>query len=268
MKNHSFFSKNQRRKILYCSLEGGKDQIFDFYKQEFEKESIHLIPISNLSDAKKYTSDDASEILGFILHFNWGEKQCGQFIEHLKENKLLFESSFIFMLFDSKSSSERKSAFVWGAKEVLDPNDSKSIGVLKDHFISYHGDFKSSSFSNLNIGFLDDSENLVESFQKFLSQREIDKNWSFFTTLEDWKKNKKSFDLVMIDYRFGKNLGTQLIEEIKESNRKALVFIISNYISPEIEKLCKESKADFIFSKPRDFNLILSRIFEAYVKLV
>ncbi|MEC7182956.1 MAG: hypothetical protein VXW15_09605, partial [Bdellovibrionota bacterium] len=94
MKNHSFFSKNQRRKILYCSLEGGKDQIFDFYKQEFEKESIHLIPISNLSDAKKYTSDDASEILGFILHFNWGEKQCGQFIEHLKENKLLFESSF------------------------------------------------------------------------------------------------------------------------------------------------------------------------------
>ena len=72
----------------------------------------------------------------------------------------------------------------------------------------------------------------------------------------------------MIDYRFGKNLGTQLIEDVKESNPKTLVFIISNYISPEIEKLCKESKADFIFSKPRDFNLILPRIFEAYVKLV
>ena len=78
------------------------------------------------------------EILGFILHFNWGEKQCGQFIEHLKENKLLFESSFIFMLFDSKSSSERRNAFVWGAKEVLDPYDSKSIDVLKDNFITYY----------------------------------------------------------------------------------------------------------------------------------
>ena len=69
----------------------------------------------------------------------------------------------------------------------------------------------------------------------------------------------------MIDYRFGKDLGTQLIEDVKESNPKTLVFIISNYISPEIEKLCKESKADFTFSKPRDFNLILPRIFEAYL---
>ena len=96
------------------------------------------------------------------------------------------------MLFDSKSSSEKKNAFVWGAKEVLDPSDPKSIGILKAHFISYNGDFKSSSFSNLNIGFLDDSENLVRSFQNFLSQRELHKNWSFFTTLEDWKKNKNN----------------------------------------------------------------------------
>ena len=268
MKRYSFFSKNQRNKILYCSLEGNKDQTFDSYKKEFEKESIVLIPFFNLNDAKRCSVDDASNIMGYILHFNWGETQCRKFIEHLKNKKLLFESSFVFMLFESKSSSERKNAFLWGTKEALDPNDPKSIEILKDHFFSYHGDFKSSPFSNLNIGFLDDSKNLVESFQNFLSQRELDKNWSFFSTLEDWKKNKKAFDLVIIDYRFGDDLGTELIEEIKASNPKTLVFIISNYVSPEIEKLCKESNADFTFGKPRDFNLILPKIFEAYMKLV
>ena len=268
MKRYSFFSKNQRKKILYCSLEGNKDRTFGSYKKEFEKESIPLIPLSNLNEAKNHASDDASEIIGFILHFNWGETNCREFIDFLKKTRLLFDSSFVFMLFDSRSSEERKKAFVWGAKEILDPDDSKSIGILKDHFISYYGDFKSSFFSNLNIGFLDDSENLVESFQNFLAQRELDKTWSFFTSMEDWKKNQKPFDLVVIDYRFDKFLGTELIEEIKDSNPKALVFIISNFISPEIEKICRESKADFTLSKPRDFNLILPKIYEAYVKLV
>ena len=270
MKKYSFFPNNQRKDVLYCSTEGKKDKTFFSYHKELEKKCINLIPFFSLDDAKKYASDNTSDIIGFILHFNWGDTFCREFIDHVKKNNLLTQFTFFFMLHDSKSSEERRKAFSWGAKETLDPDESKNIKILKDYFISYHGDFKTTIFSNVKIGLLDDSETLMVSFKDFLLQKGINKSWSFFKNKEEWEKNKnveegkKNFDLVIIDYRFGKDLGIQLIKEIKDSNPAAKIFIISNYISPEIEKVCFEHNADYVFNKPRDFNLILSKVFEAY----
>jgi len=270
MKKYSFFSENQRKKILYCSLKGQEDKVFNSYQKSFEKDLLSLTPFSNLVDAKKFVSNNVPEIIGFILHFNWGESLCDEFISYLKEMNVLSKEVSFFMILDTKSSKERKKTFIWGARDALDSNNPDTVLLLRDHFLSYHGTLTSEIFLNLEIAFLDDSQKLIDSFQSFLQKRGLEKSWSFFKTIEDWNENekegskKKGFDLIMIDYNFGETIAINLIEGMKKRNPKAKIFIISNYISSSVEQKCLDKGADFILVKPKDLNLILSKTLVAY----
>ena len=278
MKKYFFFSENQTKKVLYCSLEGEKDKIFPLYQKELEKCRIPLIPFSILSEAKKFVGENTSEIMGVILHFNWGDSYCDELVTYLKSIDLLSEDFSLFMLFYSKSSKERKKAFLLGAKDALEPNTPESYDIMRDYFITYHGDIKNTPFSNLKIALLDDGFQHRSVFRDLdivlvnAQDRKIDhKILPLGLLREPWKNINRSDLIILTKYNL-KSDNSYLLRKLKNTNKTFVKAELTSQISSlwnkpdlELKKLIK--KPGFVFAGIGDTISLIKSITELGIKI-
>ena len=63
-------------------------------------------------------------------------------------------------------------------------------------------------------------------------------------------------DIVVLDIRMPKANGIQVLEEIKEIDRSAVVLMLTNYLYPQYRTRCMAAGADYFLDKSTEFDRI------------
>jgi two-component system, NtrC family, response regulator HydG len=118
-----------------------------------------------------------------------------------------------------------------------------------------------------NILIIDDEINICTLLSKFLGKHgfKVDTTMSGGTALKMMKE--KTFDLVLCDYRLKDTDGSQLLQDIKLINPRAIVIIITGYTDVRVAvEMVKNGAYDYL-SKPLYPDEILNLVHKAFAHM-
>lgn len=113
--------------------------------------------------------------------------------------------------------------------------------------------------TKLNIAVIDDSPLMIEMVKDMLESNYI-KNVDYFSTGNDIINAPKMYDLYLTDMMLGDTTGKEVIENLREKNKDALIIVISSLDDYNTIANVLSSGADDYLIKPFDDGILMARL--------
>ncbi|WP_010294943.1 response regulator [Clostridium senegalense] len=111
----------------------------------------------------------------------------------------------------------------------------------------------------LNFAIVDDNS-LEKMIEKDILNKYGINNVEYFNSGKELFESGKKYDLYLIDIVLQNEFGKDLIQKIRNNNRKAIIIAVTSLTNSKILSSILNSGADDIIGKPIDENLFISKL--------
>lgn len=164
----------------------------------------------------------------------------------------------IIVVSSNNVDEEKKELFNLGITDYI-LKDNVQDGIINRISEILKEDDYMANLKLLNFAIVDDNS-LEKMIEKDILNKYGINNVEYFNSGKELFESGKKYDLYLIDIVLQNEFGKDLIQKIRNNNRKAIIIAVTSLTNSKILSSILNSGADDIIGKPIDENLFISKL--------